>query len=165
MFSLLPPALVASLIALAYAESHTVTFINNCGFGTPTLSVQGSVVSTGTDYATNGPISGGLAYLDYDACGANGGNCTGVELTLQNGISAADVTLVSPFAFSVASCMSFYNGCDGTGFACTEPNCPGAYLTPTDSSATNLLCQTNDVNLAVTFCDCMVALVVAVPLR
>ncbi|VDC03309.1 unnamed protein product [Peniophora sp. CBMAI 1063] len=154
MHSLLSTAVIFSLGVVANAESHTVTFINNCGFGTPTLSVQGSVVSTGSDYTSNGQIEGGTAYLDYDTCSTNGGNCTGVELTLSNGISAADVTLVSPYAFSVASCMSFYNGCDGTGFACTEADCPGAFLTPTDSSATTITCQSTDVNLAVTFCDC-----------
>lgn len=45
----------------------------------------------------------GANILPPDACSAGGGNCTVVELALNNGISAADVSLVSPYVLRVSA--------------------------------------------------------------
>ncbi|PSS37826.1 hypothetical protein PHLCEN_2v294 [Hermanssonia centrifuga] len=42
----------------ARAESHTVTFDNKCGKGTPQLILGGQVVSTGQPFTSSGVISG-----------------------------------------------------------------------------------------------------------
>ncbi|VDC03310.1 unnamed protein product [Peniophora sp. CBMAI 1063] len=147
---------VALLMAVVRGETHTVRFTNNCGFGTPILIGSDSVLSRGADYTTNSSIGSARAYLDYDACGTDGSNCTIAELGLTNsGGSIADISLVSPFEFSVATCLSFYNGCDGLGFSCTESDCSGVWRKPTDSAGTILRCQGfNNVNVAITFCNC-----------
>ncbi|VDB98556.1 unnamed protein product [Peniophora sp. CBMAI 1063] len=55
------------------AETHTISFVNNCGFGTPTLvSQSGVILSTGAPYTANGEIVGAIAYLQTGACGLNG---------------------------------------------------------------------------------------------
>ena len=40
------------------AETHTVRFDNQCGYGTPVLIHAGKLVSNGSDYTASGPISG-----------------------------------------------------------------------------------------------------------
>lgn len=88
-----------SLLAIAVgvkAESHTISFTNNCGYGTvslplreivtiliwqarfqPTLILQGgTVASTGGAYTSGGPIYGAIAYLQTGSCGFNGEGCT-----------------------------------------------------------------------------------------
>ena len=74
-----------SALALVAAESHTVSFSNNCGYGTvsvqrlgdshvailtqcliqPILRGQdGSVLSQGEDYTSDGSLDGAIAYVD-----------------------------------------------------------------------------------------------------
>jgi len=151
---------IAAAIVGAVAESHTVSFTNNCGYGTPTLIQGGTVLSTGSPYTSSGPLGAAIAYLQTGSCGFNGEGCTMVELSLYNPdtdnnmISSADVTLIPPHAFSVTSGFGFYNGCDGTGNDCTSASCcpTGAFCTSTDYQAQRQ-CSSDNVDIAITFCD------------
>ncbi|KAJ3574223.1 hypothetical protein NP233_g1907 [Leucocoprinus birnbaumii] len=151
---------VAAALSIAQAvnaETHTVTFDNRCGRGTPTLIQGGRVLSTGGSVTINGPLEGAIAYLQTGSCGFNGEGCTLIETTLVNPTSpgsgsSTDISLISPHAFSVTSGFGYYNGCDGAGADCTSASCPMAFRTPTDYFA-QVACQANNVNLAITFCD------------
>ncbi|PPR00151.1 hypothetical protein CVT24_005052 [Panaeolus cyanescens] len=150
-------AALALVVAQANAETHTVHFTNNCGFGTPTLIQGPNVLSTGGDFTSNGPLVSAIAYLQTGACGFNGEGCTLVELTLINPTSpgsgsSADISLIAPHAFSVTSGFGYFNGCDGAGADCTNANCPTAFRNP-DDTFVQVACQSDNVNLAITFCD------------
>ncbi|KAJ3765133.1 hypothetical protein EV361DRAFT_73718 [Lentinula raphanica] len=157
MFSLKLAALVAAVfVAGAQAESHTVTFTNLCGRGTPLLKANGVTLSTGGAYTSNGPLEAAIAYLDV-GCGANGEGCTMVETTLVNPTSpgsgsSTDITLISPHTFSVTTGFGYYNGCDGAGADCTSASCSTAFHVSTDTGV-QVACQVDNVNLAITFCD------------
>ncbi|TDL18836.1 Glp-like protein [Rickenella mellea] len=150
--------LVATVVAVK-AETHTIHFVNRCGFGTPTLIVGGRVASTGDDFTcSTGGILGGIAYLQTGACGFNGEGCTMVETTLINPVngpgsgSSTDITLIPPHSFSVTTGFGYYNGCNGAGADCTNANCGTAKHKSSDSFV-QVACQDNNVNLVVTFCD------------
>ncbi|KAJ7639970.1 hypothetical protein DFH06DRAFT_1478010 [Mycena polygramma] len=150
-------ALTAVAVSSVRAESHTVTFSNKCGFGTPTLIQGPNVLSTGAAYTSNGPLISAIAYLQTGSCGFNGDNCLTVETTLVNPTSpgsgsSTDLTLIPPHAFSVSTGFGYYNGCDGAGADCTSGNCPTAFYVPTDTHV-QVACQTNDVDLVITFCS------------
>ncbi|KAF8509644.1 hypothetical protein BU17DRAFT_98723 [Hysterangium stoloniferum] len=58
--------LATSLVALAtipsaQAETHTVIFTNNCGFGTPLLKANGKTLSTGGPFTSGGPLHAAIA--------------------------------------------------------------------------------------------------------
>ncbi|KAJ3713550.1 glycopeptide [Lentinula raphanica] len=149
--------LVAAVFAIsAQAETHTVTFTNLCGTGTPRLKANGVTLSTGGAYTSNGPLKSAIAYLDV-GCGDNGEGCTMVETTLVNPTTAGsgsstDITLISPHSFSVTTGFGYYNGCDGAGADCTSASCSTAFHSDGDTSV-QVACQTDNVNLAITFCD------------
>ncbi|KAJ7586774.1 glycopeptide [Mycena floridula] len=150
MFSKLTIVSVLSLIAFVKAETHTIVFDNRCGHGTPMLIQGPNVLSTGGAYTHNGPITSAIAYLQTGSCGFNGDGCTLVETTLINPTSpgsgsSTDISLVGDHTFSVTSGFGYFNGCDGSGADCNGPNCP-------DKWPVQIACQTNDVNLAITFC-------------
>ncbi|KAF5309380.1 hypothetical protein D9619_012483 [Psilocybe cf. subviscida] len=141
----------------AMAETHTVTFDNRCGRGTPTLIQGGRVLSTGGSFTSNGPLTAAIAYLQTGNCGFNGERCTLVELTLKNptspgGGSSADISLIPPHSFSVTSGFGYFNGCDGAGADCKSADCTTAFHVSTDTHV-QVPCQTNNANLAITFCD------------
>ncbi|KAJ6525171.1 hypothetical protein B0H19DRAFT_1199247 [Mycena capillaripes] len=100
---------------LASMATHTVHFTNNCGFGTPTLIQGGRVLSTAGDYTQNGALLGAIAYLQTGGCGFNGEGCTLVELSLNNGFSSADISLIPPSVHTPQRKFVYYNGCDGAG--------------------------------------------------
>ncbi|CCM02611.1 uncharacterized protein FIBRA_04714 [Fibroporia radiculosa] len=157
MFLKLTTAIVAAAMVLrgVRAETHTVHFTNNCGYGTPYLwGPNGVLLSTGGDYTVDGPAPGLIAYLQYDdRCGNNGEDCTLIEATLTNeGNSAADISLIPPHEFSVTSGFGFYNGCDGAGADCTYEQCLDAFHQPGDTGAI-VSCSVPNVDLAITFCD------------
>ncbi|KAF8624951.1 hypothetical protein AX15_005628 [Amanita polypyramis BW_CC] len=162
MFSMFSPLVffslsILALVTIVSAETHTVHFNNRCGFGTPTLIRGGNVLSTGGDYVSNGPLVSAIAYLQTGSCGFNGEGCTLIETTLINPTSpgsgsSTDISLIPPHAFSVASGFGYYNGCDGAGADCTNPNCPTAFFQPDDTHV-QVACQVNNVNLAISFCD------------
>lgn len=145
--------ILASAFVQISAESHTVTFTNNCGYGTPYLRAQnGEVLSTGGAYTSNGPLIGAISYLQTGNCGNNGEECTLVETTLENSSgSASDISLVPPHEFSVTSGFGYYNGCDGTGEDCKYAGCPGAFTDATNGLIVS--CPVDNVDLAITFCD------------
>ncbi|KZO97696.1 hypothetical protein CALVIDRAFT_512853 [Calocera viscosa TUFC12733] len=148
------------LARVARAESHTISFINSCGSGTPTLILNGQVASSGAPYTSSGSLSG-IAYLQTGACNFNGENCSLLEFTLtdnggQGGVSSVDVSLIPPHAFSVPTGF-YYDGvaeCQGDGNACDDANCgpDHAFFQSTDYTA-QVQCSTDqDVNLVITFC-------------
>ncbi|KZV76443.1 hypothetical protein PENSPDRAFT_722597 [Peniophora sp. CONT] len=136
LHSVVVVALAISVVVRA--ETHTITFTNNCGFGTPTLRDQnGNVVSTGASYTVNGRLIGAIAYLQTGACGSLGEGCTlsmivltgsvTVETSLINTIgSGTDISLIPPHTFNVASGFNYFGGCDSVGRDCADPNCPAA---------------------------------------
>ncbi|THU98808.1 Glp-like protein [Dendrothele bispora CBS 962.96] len=151
-------ATVSALVASAHAESHTVIFDNRCGFGTPTLIQGPNVLGTGNGpFNFGGPLISAIAYLQTGGCGFNGEGCTLIETTLRNPTSpgsgsSTDISLIPPHAFSVTSGFGYFNGCDGAGADCTNPNCPTAFFNP-DQTDRQVACQADNVNLAITFCD------------
>ncbi|KAI0812787.1 hypothetical protein BC629DRAFT_1589506 [Irpex lacteus] len=149
---------VFSALSVASAETHTITFDNKCGRGTPTLLVGGKVVSTGQPFTSSGTISG-IAYLQTGECLYNGENCSILEFTLTNPApgcigcgSSADISLIAPHKFNVVSGYSFYNGCDGQGHICTTATCKDAFFKPDDNQV-QTGCQTDNVNLRLSFCE------------
>ncbi|KAI5115885.1 hypothetical protein M0805_001979 [Coniferiporia weirii] len=142
-------------VAGARAESHTVSFVNKCLFGTPTLAQNGTVLSTGETVTVNGPLIDAIAYLQTGSCGLNGEGCTVIEITLQNPTttgtgSSCEISLFYPYAFSVASGFDYYNGCDGVGARCTSATCATPLVIPGELQAS---CQANNVDIVITFCD------------
>ncbi|EPT01254.1 hypothetical protein FOMPIDRAFT_1161879 [Fomitopsis schrenkii] len=153
LFKLTIGFLVAAVALQANAETHTVTFTNKCGYGTPTLYSQtGQLLSTGGAWTSNGAALGLIAYLQTGGCGQNGEDCTLVEATLENGGSAADISLIPPHEFSVTSGFGYYDGCDGVGTDCTSASCPMAYRQSGDNWAI-VGCGADNVDLAITFCN------------
>jgi len=154
--------LAASVVALActvgaQAESHIVIFTNKCGFGTPLLKANGQTLSTGGSFTSNGPLLAAIAFLQTGSCGDNGEGCTLIETTLRNPTSpgsgsSTDISLIPPHSFSVTSGFGYFNGCDGAGADCTNPNCVTAFHMSTDTGV-QVACQIDNVNLAITFCD------------
>ncbi|KAJ7472907.1 Glp-like protein [Mycena galericulata] len=149
-------ALLAIAASTVRAETHTITFSNNCGHGTPTLIQNGNVLSTGGAYTNNGPISAAIAYLQTGSCGFNGEGCTMIETTLQNPTSpgsgsSTDLTLIPPHEFSVTTGFGYYNGCNNAGADCTSESCSTAFHESGDTQV-QVACQANDVNLVITFC-------------
>ncbi|KAK7458723.1 hypothetical protein VKT23_009723 [Stygiomarasmius scandens] len=155
----------ASLIALATvivgasAESHTVTFDNKCGKGTPKLIQNGKTLSSGKSFTSNGPFPAAIAYLQTGDCGLNGEKCMTVEMTLQNAAngagsgSSADLSLIPPLAFNVPIHFEYTNtqGCNGKGATCGDANCKTAFHKPDDTQV-QVACQTDNANLHIVFC-------------
>ncbi|KAM5544739.1 hypothetical protein V8D89_001637 [Ganoderma adspersum] len=118
----------------------------------------GNILSTGADFTANGPIYA-VAYLQTGSCGLNGENCTTVDISLANtnpsdpgsGSSVA-IDLDPPHAFSAATGFEYYNGCDGAGEDCTNRQCQ-FFGAPPPGRTTPVLCQADNVNIEITFCD------------
>jgi len=153
-------ALISAIIMVAVtsvrSETHTVTFDNRCGHGTPLLKANFKTLSTGSAYTTNGPLEAAIAYLDTGSCGSNGEGCLLVETTLKNPTapgagSSTDISMIPPHAFSVSTGFGYHNGCEGAGADCTDANCPTAFHVATDYQA-QVQCEDNNVNLVITFC-------------
>ncbi|KAK0467372.1 glycopeptide [Armillaria novae-zelandiae] len=110
----------------AKAESHTVKLINQCGTGTPTLSQNFIILSTGADYTATGPFESAIAWLETNDCDFNGRYCTIVEITLKNPTapgagSSVDLSIIEPNnVFNVPASFSYFNGCEGEGKSSTD---------------------------------------------
>ncbi|KAJ7113574.1 hypothetical protein C8R44DRAFT_741158 [Mycena epipterygia] len=159
MFSVKTTVLTVLAVAVSNvcAESHTVTFTNNCGHGTPTLIQNGNVLSTGGAFTSNGPLIAAIAYLQTGSCGFNGDGCTTVETTLVNPTSpgsgsSTDITLIAPHTFSVTTGFGYFNGCQPAGADCNNANCNTAFHQPSDTFV-QVECQVDNVGLSITFCD------------
>ncbi|KAJ6595298.1 hypothetical protein B0H10DRAFT_2233003 [Mycena sp. CBHHK59/15] len=48
---------VPAVVVNVHAETHTIVFTNNCGFGTPTLIQGGNVLSTGAPSRLMAPFA------------------------------------------------------------------------------------------------------------
>ncbi|PCH43867.1 glycopeptide, partial [Wolfiporia cocos MD-104 SS10] len=154
-FTLLTGLVAATLFATASAETHTIRFNNQCGYGTPQLVYNGAAVSTGQDYTVDGSFSG-IAYLQTGDCGLNGEECLLLEMTLINptvpgGGSSADISLIAPHAFNVQGSFSYFNGCNNTGANCADASCAAAFYQP-DETEVQVACETDDVDLLIAFC-------------
>jgi len=139
-----------------HAETHTVSFDNQCGHGTPQLIQNGNILSTGQPFTSNGPFSSAIAYLQTGNCLLNGEGCSLVETTLVNPTcngcgSSTDISLIPPHAFSVPVQFSYSGGCNGQGATCTTADCKTAFFTPNDNQV-QVECQANNVDLLITFC-------------
>jgi hypothetical protein len=97
----------ALAVTCAYAEQHTVTFDNRCGYGTPLLKANGRTLSTGGAYTSSGPLTAAIAYLQTGSCGDNGENCLTLETTLA-------VSCCAPSMADVEALMTRHR---------TEPDC------------------------------------------
>ncbi|THU85268.1 hypothetical protein K435DRAFT_822463 [Dendrothele bispora CBS 962.96] len=159
MFAKVAAAVVLAMtIVGASAESHTVSFINRCGRGTPQLVQRGNILSSGGSFTSNGPFPAAIAYLQTGNCLLNGENCMTVEMTLQNADparpgsgSSADLSLIPPLAFNVPVHFEYTNGCNGVGQTCSAANCATAFHVPSDTQVQRA-CQTDNVGLQITFC-------------
>ncbi|KAF9011333.1 hypothetical protein BDQ17DRAFT_1420720 [Cyathus striatus] len=156
-FSLLSvPAILFALAACVLGEKHTVTFENNCGYGTPRLIQGPKVLSTGEPYTSDGPLYSVIAYLQTGDCGYDGIGCSLVETSLINPTcpgcgSSSDISLIPPLAYSVPVDFTYYGGCDGLGATCSSADCETAFFDPDDNEV-QVACQDDDVNLKITFC-------------
>lgn len=83
-------------------------------------------------YSFTGDVNGGIAQACADI---NGQGCTSVEFTLVDGVSSADITLISPHTFDHPAQFNLNNG--ATGASCQNANCgtDNAFYSPTDYSA------------------------------
>ncbi|TFY76992.1 hypothetical protein EWM64_g7020 [Hericium alpestre] len=138
--------------AAVNAESHTIRFDNQCGFGNATLVLDGTIQKLiNNSYTKNDNISG-IAYLQDGRCNFNGENCTLMEMTLENAHcpgcgSSTDISLISPHALNVPTAFSYYNGCDGQGAACNTPDCSTAFF-KSDDNQVQVACEVDDVSTA-----------------
>ncbi|KAJ7754188.1 hypothetical protein DFH07DRAFT_1029595 [Mycena maculata] len=103
----------------------------------------------------DGVPKSGHPRLSY--CSPLGEGCTTVETTLQNPTtpgsgSSTDLTLIAPHAFSVTTGFGYYNGRDNTGADCTSASCTTAFHVSGDTGV-QVACQTDNVDLVITFCD------------
>ncbi|KAJ7343760.1 Glp-like protein [Mycena albidolilacea] len=149
-------AVLAVAAGQALAETHTVSFVNNCGRGTPTLIQGPNVLSTGGAFTSNGPFRSWIAYLQTGSCGFNGEGCTIVEGTLVNPTTAGsgssvDLSLIPPHAFSVTTGFGYQGACAPAGADCNNANCNTAFHSSGDTFV-QVACQANDANLVITFC-------------
>ncbi|GJE94950.1 hypothetical protein PsYK624_111260 [Phanerochaete sordida] len=149
-------AAVLSAASAVSAETHTISFDNQCGKGTPQLLVGGKVVSTGEPYTFNGIISSAIAYLQTGPCGFNGEGCTLLEMTLVNPTapgsgSSTDISLITPHALNVPASFSYYGGCNGQGASCDSGSCTSAFHVFNDNQV-QVQCETNNANLLISFC-------------
>ncbi|KAL1760387.1 hypothetical protein FB107DRAFT_286932 [Schizophyllum commune] len=150
MFSVVKAVVLFAGAALVAAESHTVTFHNNCGSGTPQLEQNFQTLHSGDgSYTHNGPLSAAIAYLQTGSCGGSADGCTLLELTLQNPTSpgagsSVDVSLIPPHTYSVKTGFAYSNGCDGQGKTCGSADCPEAFHV-TDDYGAQVQCEANDV--------------------
>ncbi|GJE97617.1 glycopeptide [Phanerochaete sordida] len=148
----------AGVVLGARAETHTVSFVNNCGFGTPILEVNGQTVSTGQSVTFNGPVMDAIAFLQTGGCGDNGEDCALVEITLENStspgsVSSGDILLIPPHQFSVPTSFEFIGAmCTGSGASCPDVDCggPGIGRNPDDPQ---VVCVGNNVGVVITFCN------------
>ncbi|KAH7912705.1 hypothetical protein BJ138DRAFT_743701 [Hygrophoropsis aurantiaca] len=113
---------------------HTVNMTNNCGFGIPTLDQIPSItLATGSQSYTNGTVQAG-AFLNTGYCGPNGGNCTTVDIAMNDTYSTVVVDLIPTHVFSVPVGFTYFNGCDGAGVSCLTADCVNAIRDPPETS-------------------------------
>ncbi|KAH8996468.1 hypothetical protein EDB86DRAFT_3156144 [Lactarius hatsudake] len=143
---------------LSRAESHTISFDNQCVKGTPQLVIGGEVLSNSEDWTSDGPQAGiaWVPFLSQRQCLLNGEHCTLLEFNLNNPTcagcgSSVDISLVDPHALNVPITFSYFNGCDGQGATCTTPDCRTAFHR-SDDNQVQVACQVDNVDLLITFC-------------
>ncbi|CCM02597.1 uncharacterized protein FIBRA_04700 [Fibroporia radiculosa] len=138
---------MAFMLTAVDADMHTVSFTNNCGYGTPNLVAEsGTLLSDGAPLTMNGPLIGAVAFLQTGNCGNDGEDCTTVNITLENGENS--FTVNPPYGSSIS--VKFYNGCDGLGVDCGVSGCSGPQPLGVSSFAN---CTAPNVDLEITFCD------------
>ncbi|EIM91691.1 uncharacterized protein STEHIDRAFT_182878 [Stereum hirsutum FP-91666 SS1] len=136
--------------------SHSVTMVNRCGFGTPTLDqIPSNTLATGEgEVYTNDTLDSGQIFLNDGTCGPNGGHCTTITAdlgVLTGGSSSVVVNLIPTHAFSVPVQFSYYNGCDGAGVSCLTSSCEYAIRDPPETSGI-VNCTDTTASVEVIFC-------------
>ncbi|KAH7883342.1 hypothetical protein F5I97DRAFT_228907 [Phlebopus sp. FC_14] len=137
--------------------THTVNMTNNCGFGvvrrntSPTLDQIPSItLATGSQSYTNATVQAG-AFLNTGYCGPNGGNCTTVDISMNDTMSVVVVDLIPTHVFSVPVGFTYFNGCDGAGVSCLSADCINAIRDPSEDSGI-VTCSVAGAGVLVTFC-------------
>lgn len=131
--------------------THTVNMTNNCGFGVPTLDQIPSItLATGSQSYTNGTVQAG-AFLNTGYCGPNGGNCTTVDVSMNDTISTVVVDLIPTHVFTVPVGFTYFNGCDGAGVSCLTSDCVNAIRDPSQTTGI-VTCSMPGAGVLVTFC-------------
>lgn len=124
---------------------------NNCGFGVPTLDQIPSItLATGSQSYTNGTVQAG-AFLNTGYCGPNGGNCTTVDVSMNDTISTVVVDLIPTHVFTVPVGFTYFNGCDGAGVSCLTSDCVNAIRDPSQTTGI-VTCSMPGAGVLVTFC-------------
>ncbi|KAF8881535.1 hypothetical protein CPB85DRAFT_1340273 [Mucidula mucida] len=149
-------AVILYTATLVRSETHTISFDNQCGYGTPKL-IRGNDVLTSTSFTANGTFASAIAYLDTGSCLFNGDGCTVVEMTLVNPTTAGsgssvDITLIPPLAFSVPTSFQFTGVCSGQGASCATSDCSTAFFHP-DDTWVQVACQEDNADLLISFCS------------
>ena len=143
---------LAAFVGTVVGETHTVRFVNNCHYGTPTL-VQGgrNLPILGNQYTAHAPFMNATVFLQTGECGHYGEDCTVIQTTLQNVIpgvlngSATSINIDLPYKFNVPASFSYSSGCRGVGANCSSQFCPKTERAP-------VTCTAQDVNRDITFC-------------
>ncbi|KAG0139785.1 hypothetical protein CROQUDRAFT_674957 [Cronartium quercuum f. sp. fusiforme G11] len=119
MFLLHLPVLVSivGLASLVTSSSHSVNLVNNCGTPT-TMQLPGRGNYGAGNYNFDGDIKGGIAQACSDI---NGVGCTSIEFSLVDGISSADITLISPHNFDHPATFTLNN--NEIHATCSNANC------------------------------------------
>ena len=133
------------------SANHVVDVINNCG-GPTTIQLpgHGNYYSPGSR-TFNGDVKGGIAQACSDI---NGVGCTSVEFSLVDGVSSADITLISPHKFNHPASFTISSPQSGSQSAtCSNANCgpDNAFYQPTDYHAQRQVNGPNS-NIRMQFC-------------
>ncbi|KAJ7087100.1 hypothetical protein C8R44DRAFT_991388 [Mycena epipterygia] len=120
-------------------RSHSVQFINNCGFGAPSLQSTDGQLLSGASVNFSGKFVRGIGFLDQGTCGsATTSNCTSLEINLEGNSSHVRILKTH---FSVPVSFVFSQGCSSSG-QCLNQAC----------SRHLLECRSRDASVSVTFC-------------
>ncbi|KAE9409376.1 hypothetical protein BT96DRAFT_970278 [Gymnopus androsaceus JB14] len=175
------PRLIA-LIAMIFvagtrAETHTVSFLNNCGEGTPTLMQNGARFLLEKITQLTVFLIRPSRISTSPVC-ANGADCTAVVITLSNEIVISPTTTYNVHRFGSSSSLlcryrirvrcapmaktiqvltrnsidRYYNGCDDLGADCLEAGCIEGYQSG-DTAIPQIICEDDNADIVITFCD------------
>jgi len=117
----------------------------------PTLDQVPSItLATGSQSYTNGTVQAN-AFLNTGYCGPNGGNCTIVDISMNDTISIVVVDLIPTNVFTVPVNFTYFDGCDGAGVSCLSSTCVNAIRDPSENSGM-VTCSMAGAGVLVTFC-------------
>ncbi|KAJ6607586.1 hypothetical protein B0H10DRAFT_2071080 [Mycena sp. CBHHK59/15] len=123
--------------------THSVQFVNNCGFGIPSLvQFSDGKILTGPLSNYTGDSVRAIGFLDQGLCGSTSNlNCTSLDINLGASERNTSYIAVLHAPFSVPVSYTFSQGCSTSGL-CLDQTCPRDPLE----------CNAPDANVFVTFC-------------